>query len=147
VFCCELIDRFTNRPLTDLKPGGEFDLTGNGFAGFPFARVERLHQQLATLSSRFDQNITDCRRDLEFSAEQLTGAPAALAFSDGANVLTNGTATATPPMPPATDVAINQLRRPLSTLFTLCWSFIPNPRGSQFRFCVNRKLYLRHIGQ
>ncbi|AJG21182.1 hypothetical protein RR42_m3823 [Cupriavidus basilensis] len=74
-----------------------------------------------------------------------TGAPAAFAFSDGANVLTNGTATATPPMPPATDVAINQLRRPLSTFFTFCWSLIPNPRGCQIRFCVNRKLYLRHM--
>ena len=39
-----------------------------------------------------------------------TGAPAALAFSEGWKVLTNGTATATPPTAPAQPDAINHVR-------------------------------------
>jgi hypothetical protein len=52
-----------------------------------------------------------------------TGAPAALAFSDGANVLTKGSATAAVPTPPATDVAISHLRRLLSMLCSLITEF------------------------
>jgi hypothetical protein len=48
-----------------------------------------------------------------------TGAPAALALSDGANVLTKGSATAAVPTPPATEVAISHLRRLLSMLCSL----------------------------
>src|SRR5258708_7236799 len=44
-----------------------------------------------------------------------TGAPAALAFSDGANDPTNGTQAATPPIPPITVVVISQVRRLPST--------------------------------
>jgi hypothetical protein len=52
-----------------------------------------------------------------------TGAPAALALSDGANVLTKGSATAAVPTPPATDVAISHLRRLLSMLCSLITEF------------------------
>jgi hypothetical protein len=48
-----------------------------------------------------------------------TAAPAALARSDGWNVLTNGTATAAPPTAPAQDVAINHVRLLVSTALSL----------------------------
>jgi hypothetical protein len=66
-----------------------------------------------------------------------TGAPAALAFSDGANVLTNGIVSAAAPSPPAIDVATNQFLLSLSTLldsqesqhglFSLVLLFIKKP--------------------
>ncbi len=52
----------------------------------------------------------------------VTGAPAALAFAEGANESINGTRVTTPPMPPVIDVAISHLRRLLSTPFC-CSSF------------------------
>jgi hypothetical protein len=48
-----------------------------------------------------------------------TAAPAALARSEGANVLTKGTAVATPPTAPAQLVAISQVRLPWSTALSL----------------------------
>jgi hypothetical protein len=44
-----------------------------------------------------------------------TGAPAALARSDGVKLATNGTAVATPPTAPAPQVIMSQLRRAGST--------------------------------
>lgn len=53
------------------------DYRRNGFAldAATRAEVEGLHKKLAELSNRFDLNISDCRRELEFRAEQLAGAP------------------------------------------------------------------------
>jgi hypothetical protein len=44
-----------------------------------------------------------------------TGAPAALARSDGANEARNGAATAATPTPPTAQVTMSALRRSLST--------------------------------
>ena len=51
-----------------------------------------------------------------------TGAPAALARSDGAKLDTKGTATAAPPTAPAPQVMAIQVRRPESTLASLMLS-------------------------
>ena len=47
-----------------------------------------------------------------------TGAPPALARSEGSQLAANGTAAATPAAPPAAQVAITRLRRPLLTFLT-----------------------------
>jgi hypothetical protein len=49
-----------------------------------------------------------------------TAAPAALARSDGAKLLTKGTAAATPPIAPAQPDAISHVRLAWST----CWSLM-----------------------
>lgn len=50
---------------------------GFGREGTARDEVEALKKRLAELANRFDGNITDCRRVLEFTPEQLRGAPQA----------------------------------------------------------------------
>lgn len=53
------------------------DYRRNGFAldGATRAEVEQLHKRLAELTNRFDGNVTAARRDLDFDAAELEGAP------------------------------------------------------------------------
>jgi len=55
------------------------DYRRNGFAldAATRAEVESLQKRLSEVSNRFDQNVTNCQLELEFSAAQLAGLPAA----------------------------------------------------------------------
>lgn len=95
------------------------DYRRNGFAldAATRAEVEGLHKRLSELTSRFDANVTGCRRDLEFDAAQLTGAPQA--FLD-ASRLPSGRhlvrAHVTPDVVTVLEtVAVEATRRELST--------------------------------
>ncbi|MDW9254259.1 hypothetical protein C7S16_4014 [Burkholderia thailandensis] len=61
------------------------------------------------------QGIVSISPGLSALMSTSTGAPAALALVDGAIDAAKGITVATPPTPPATDVAISHVRRPLST--------------------------------